>query len=467
MGCTYSASKNNDEFIEPDVENLQVKRYNEKSKKSSMKKHKQSKYKDKSNPISPKTTTNQENSQTIKLNEVSSPKSNASINIVAWSPSSNNNNNMKVTNFQDLPNINEFDMEFLEKKCLCQNCENYKPLNPNARIILLPMNQGQIFNSSLSTSSNRIAQSKISSVQTRCILNDIPEHSSLTHEYLPSTSGSSSSSSPGFIPSVSQSHELAGEPLRLMVDYENEDLLEESYIRSAVEWRNQHKGKVNLEVQLKKRRVEMICTGAFIQFNDKSLKYEILCVDSALPGLRMPVSESEKTPDVTITQNKDVTPPIEPSPNKELNSVPSSSTLTISSTEDNKISCVNPLEMEKPQAKSLEETKTSSNSSPPTSESSKGSMKGRIIRPDLIVRDLSTGIIVHVEIDEHKHRNYDKANEEIRAKTIADYFSSKGMKYKRLNFNPNGYENRLEMAQRFVDFINCYKGICGVFSVNC
>lgn len=273
---------------------------------------------------------------------------------------------------------------------------------------------------------------------------------SLQREPLPSTSGSSASSSPGFIPSISQSHELAYEPLRLAPDIENEDKVELSYIRSAVEWRNRHKGKVNMETQLKKRRVEMVCNGAFLQFNEKALKYEIICIDSSLPGLRMPsIPANHESKDYTSTiSSHDLTRKSSESKLKESSSLPSH--VYSNCIKDEDVSKIKPI---------------TSSALSSTSDSRKS--KGRIIRPDLIIRDLKTNIIVHVEIDEHKHKGYNIANEEIRAKTIAEYFSSKGFKYKRLNFNPNGFDNRIEMAHSFVDFVNCYKGICGVYSIDC
>lgn len=348
------------------------------------------------------------------------------------------------------------------------------------------------------------------------------EHTSLRHEPPSSTSGSTVSSFPGFVPSISQSHELAYEPLRLAPDIESEDKVELSYIRSAVEWRNQHKRKVNMEIQLKKRRVEMVCVGAFLQFNEKALKYEIICIDSSLPGLRMPSNETESSSKATTAsksskisdETNDESKPfirqrlsnsgrLEPAihESNDYTSTISSNDLTRKSSEgklnENKESSSLPSHMsEVPNTYSTSnfikdinipsgEIKKSISVDTPTqsindvskikpitsstlsSTSDSGKPKGRIIRPDLIIRDLKTNIIVHVEIDEHKHRGYNIANEEIRAKTIAKYFSSKGFKYKRLNFNPNGFNNRIEMAHSFVDFINCYKGICGVYSIDC
>lgn len=355
------------------------------------------------------------------------------------------------------------------------------------------------------------------------------EHTSLRHEPPSSTSGSSVSSFPGFVPSISQSHELAYEPLRLAPDIESEDKVELSYIRSAVEWRNQHKRKVNMEIQLKKPRVEMVCVGAFLQFNEKALKYEIICIDSSLPGLRMPSNESGSS-NKTVSSSKpskisDETNDVPKSsiPTKVLShsehvicesndytSTVSSNDLTRKSSEGKMKECINSFpntSSKNKESSSLPsyvpdvpnvstdfikdinipsgEIKKSISVDTPTqsindvskikpitsstlsSTSDSGKPKGRIIRPDLIIRDLKTNIIVHVEIDEHKHRGYNIANEEIRAKTIAKYFSSKGFKYKRLNFNPNGFNNRIEMAHSFVDFINCYKGICGVYSIDC
>lgn len=469
--------------------------------------------------------------------EIPSPKINASAEIIAGPV---------ISSIKGADNFKEFDLDYLEN--------NHFPNNP-----YLPSYQNfnheniQGIRNAPQLKSNRdilrpyypssSSLGKQRSMEVPKDLKTIPEHYSLQHEPLPSTSGSSSSSSPGFVPSVSQSHELAYEPLRLAPDIENEDMVELSYIRSAVEWRNQHKGKVNMETQLKKRRVEMVCNGAFLQFNEKALKYEIICIDSSLPGLRMPSSESEKSSetgssnkaaslskpskisDETNDEPKSSIPAkepfhsgqLEPAAHESNDDTPtiSSNDLTRKSSEgklkehtnsspntsnENKESSSLPSHVpEVPNAYSTsspsnyikdvnipsDEIKKSISVDTPTqsindlskikpitpstlsSISDSRKSKGRIIRPDLIIRDLKTNIIVHVEIDEHKHRGYNITNEEIRAKTIAEYFSSKGFKYKRLNFNPNGFDNRIEMAHSFVDFVNCYKGICGVYSIDC
>lgn len=379
----------------------------------------------------------------------------------------------------------EFDLDYLENN-------SYLPTYQN-------VNHENIRGKSNRDNLRPYYSSSSSSSKQRSMENHKYFKTILEREPLPSTSGSSASSSPGFIPSISQSHELAYEPLRLAPDIENEDMVELSYIRSAVEWRNQHKGKVNMETQLKKRRVEMVCNGAFLQFNEKALKYEIICIDSSLPGLRMPSNETgssnkatsndESKPSIpakeleaAIHESNDLTrKPSEgklkkrinsstntSNKNKESSSLPShesdvSNAYSTSST-SNFIKDVNIPSDEIKKSISVNDV---SKTKPNTSSSGSKKSKGKIIRPDLIVRDLKTNIIVHVEIDEHKHRGYNIDNEEIRAKTIAEYFSSKGFKYKRLNFNPNGFDNRIEMAHSFVDFVNCYKGICGVYSINC
>lgn len=442
--------------------------------------------------------------------EFQSPKINASAEIIA---------EPIISSIKGEEKFNEFDLDYLENNHFpsyqnfnhenTQGTMNASQLKSN-RDILRP------YHPSSSSLSKRMSMENHKDLKTTL------EHTSLQREPLPSSSGSSAPSSPGFIPSISQSHELAYEPLRLAPDIENEDMVELSYIRSAVEWRNQHKGKVNMETQLKKRRVEMVCSGAFLQFNEKALKYEIICIDSSLPGLRMPLNETESSSKATTAsksskisdETNDESKPfirqrlsnsgrLEPAihESNDYTSTISSNDLTRKSSEgklnENKESSSLPSHMsEVPNTYSTSnfikdinipsgEIKKSISVDTPTqsinvvskikpitsstlsSTSDSGKPKGRIIRPDLIIRDLKTNIIVHVEIDEHKHRGYNIANEEIRAKTIAKYFSSKGFKYKRLNFNPNGFNNRIEMAHSFVDLINCYKGICGVYSIDC
>lgn len=413
--------------------------------------------------------------------------------------------------------FNEFDLDYLENNHFpsYQNT-NHENTQGTRNVSQLKSNCGVLRPCHSSSLSKRMSMENHKDLKTTL------EHTSLQREPLPSSSGSSAPSSPGFIPSISQSYELAYEPLRLAPDIESEDKVELSYIRSAVEWRNQHKGKVNMETQLKKRRVEMVCSGAFLQFNEKALKYEIICIDSSLPGLRMPSNETESSSKATTAsksskisdETNDESKPfirqrlsnsgrLEPAihESNDYTSTISSNDLTRKSSEgkmnENKESSSLPSHMsEVPNTYSTSnfikdinipsgEIKKSISVDTPTqsindvskikpitsstlsSTSDSGKPKGRIIRPDLIIRDLKTNIIVHVEIDEHKHRGYNIANEEIRAKTIAKYFSSKGFKYKRLNFNPNGFNNRIEMAHSFVDFINCYKGICGVYSIDC
>ena len=460
--------------------------------------------------------------------EISSPKMNASAEIIAGPI---------ITSAKGEDNFKKFDLDYLENKPFPSN--PYLPVyqeRTHENIQGMACSPQSNYNQEMlrryysppSTLTRQRSAERLKGLIT------IPEHSSLQHESSPSTSGSSSS--PGFVPSISQSHELTCEPLRLAPDIENEDLVELSYIRSAVEWRNKHKGKVNMETQLRKRRVEMVCDGAFLQFNEKALKYEIICIDSSLPGLRMSSSESEKSnenkvatiskpyPNLVSSRTSDETneepksssnhlskdssnssPRLSSNSSNELTrkssegkmkEVPSASTNTSDENKDSyspssHISELHPggssspLNSIKDGNLASDEIKGSISTDTPTQSTNDNckfkpfapsslnstidtrKSKERIIRPDLIIRDLKTNIIVHVEIDEHKHRGYDMTNEEIRARTIADYFSSKGFKYKRLNFNPNGYENRIEMAHSFVDFVNCYKGICGVYAIDC
>lgn len=441
--------------------------------------------------------------------EFQSPKINASAEIIAGPV---------ISSIKGENNFKEFDLDYLENNHF-PSYQNFNHENTQGTRNASQLKNNRDILRPCRTSSSSL--SKRRSMENHKDLKTTLEHISLQRELLLSSSGSSAPSSTGFIPSISQSHELAYEPLRLAPDIENEDMVELSYIRSAVEWRNQHKGKVNMETQLKKRRVEMVCNGAFLQFNEKALKYEIICIDSSLPGLRMPLNETEssskaatssKSSKISDETNDESKPSIcqrlsnsgqlEPvfhesndytstissndltrkssegklNENKESSSLPSHMSEVPNTSPSNFIKDINIPSDEIKKSISVDTPTQSINdvskikpitSSTLSSTSDSGKPKGRIIRPDLIIRDLKTNIIVHVEIDEHKHRGYNIANEEIRAKTIAEYFSSKGFKYKRLNFNPNGFDNRIEMAHSFVDFVNCYKGICGVYSIDC
>ena len=83
---------------------------------------------------------------------------------------------------------------------------------------------------------------------------------------------------------LSQSYELSAKPINPSTPStsDEEELISE-YITATVNWRNQHGGDVNLEKQLKNKRPELICVGAFIQSNESWDQYEILYIDSKLP----------------------------------------------------------------------------------------------------------------------------------------------------------------------------------------
>lgn len=136
----------------------------------------------------------------------------------------------------------------------------------------------------------------------------------------------------------------------------------ESYIRTAVEFRNNGSGNCDIAKQLKLQRLEMICVGAFIQQNNKTNKYSIISFDNKLPGSDFPY------------------------------------------------------------------------------------------RPDLILRNNKNNTILHVELDEDKHRNYNKDEERVRMEMIDEYFSKD--KYMLIRFNPSIYENKFEMAEQFTKLIN-------------
>lgn len=175
------------------------------------------------------------------------------------------------------------------------------------------------------------------------------------------------SSSPPSPPS-SQSHELAADPINIV---DNEEKISiDNYIKAAVEYRNDHGGKCDLDTQMKKQRLELICVGAFIINNRKNNKYEIISYDSYIPNSKLKY------------------------------------------------------------------------------------------RPDLILRDNETKMIVHVEIDEHGHSAYDQAAEELREKEIADHFCKND--YMRIRFNPNSYGNKLEMAISFAQILRFNDGLLNV-----
>ena len=161
---------------------------------------------------------------------------------------------------------------------------------------------------------------------------------------------------------ISQSSDLSTSPINFAMPIDDEELIIESYIKTAVEFRNKGSGVCNLDIQLKKQRPELICVGAFIQSNNKTNKYQILSYDTKLPN---------------------------------------------------------------------------------------SSLK---YRPDLILREKQTKVIVHVELDENKHRSYDKIEERLRMDQINQYFAKE--KYMTIRFDPTIYSNKVEMAVKFVQLIN-------------
>lgn len=167
-------------------------------------------------------------------------------------------------------------------------------------------------------------------------------------------------------PPSSQSVELAIDPLK-PAPLNDEERVINGYIKSAVEYRNEHGGKCDLQKQLRMRRLEVICVGAFIQLNNSTNKYDILSYDTFIPNTNMKY------------------------------------------------------------------------------------------RPDLILQDLDTNMIVHVEIDEKAHSGYDPIAEEARENEIAKHF--KKFEYMCIRFNPNKYSNKLEMAVKFAQLLNSNDGI--------
>ena len=70
-------------------------------------------------------------------------------------------------------------------------------------------------------------------------------------------------------PPSSQSIELAIDPLK-PAPLNDEETVISGYIKSAVEYRNEHGGKCDLQKQLRMQRLEIICVGAFIQLNNST-----------------------------------------------------------------------------------------------------------------------------------------------------------------------------------------------------
>ena len=175
-----------------------------------------------------------------------------------------------------------------------------------------------------------------------------------------------SSSTPS--PPSSQSHELTIDPINIIVDDEAKAI--ESYIKTAVEYRNEHGGRCDLNVQLKKQRLELICVGSFILKNREKPKYEIISYDSYIPNSKLKY------------------------------------------------------------------------------------------RPDLILRDYDTKMIVHVEIDEKAHNAYDSDAEKKREEEIAKHFCK--YNYMRIRFNPNVYGSKVEMAIAFTQMLFFNDGLLSV-----
>ena len=175
-------------------------------------------------------------------------------------------------------------------------------------------------------------------------------------------------------PPSSQSYELAAEVINTTSSSNDETKTINSYITTAINYRNNHGGKCDLNVQLKKKRLEVICVGAFMQLNDSTQKYEILSYDTFIPNSNIKY------------------------------------------------------------------------------------------RPDLILRDKETDMIVHVEIDEKGHASYDQQAEAEREKLIEEHY--KRYEYMRIRFNPNKYSNKMEMAVKFAQLLNSNDGIISVVHRN-
>lgn len=156
--------------------------------------------------------------------------------------------------------------------------------------------------------------------------------------------------------------EVSTSSIHFKMPIDDDKTIIDSYIKTAVEFRNKGSGVCNLETQLQKQRPEMICVGAFIQANNNTNKYEIVSYDTKLPN---------------------------------------------------------------------------------------SSLK---YRPDLILRENDSKVIVHVELDEFNHRSYNKMEEKLRMDQINQYFAKD--KYMVIHFNPSIYVDKVEMATKFVQLIN-------------
>lgn len=168
----------------------------------------------------------------------------------------------------------------------------------------------------------------------------------------------------------SQSPDMTNEPINVIAPFSDEEKTINSFITSAVDYRNGHGGRCNLDKQLKRRRLELICVGAFIQSNNARNKYEILSYDRTIQ------------------------------------------------------------------------------------------MDDKKYRPDLILRDNDTKMIVHVEIDEFAHSAYNNQEEILREKVIAHYFRHHN--YQRIRFNPNAYTSKVEMALSFTRLLFANDGVISV-----
>lgn len=178
---------------------------------------------------------------------------------------------------------------------------------------------------------------------------------------------------------IAQSTELTIQPINTTFSSSNsdEELLINSFITSCVAWRNSHKGNCNLDKQLKLKRLEMICIGAFIQSNKNFKKYKILGIDMSINQIF----------------------------NKKFDFS---------------------------------------------------------FRPDLLLLHKETNQIIHVEIDEYGHKKYEHENEIERKNKLKSAITELFPNYKLIRFNPNIYENRVEMANAFAQFLNVCDGIITV-----
>lgn len=91
-------------------------------------------------------------------------------------------------------------------------------------------------------------------------------------------------------------------------------------------------------------------------------------------------------------------------------------------------------------------------------------------RPDLIFRRNNN--VYYIEIDENKHRGYDKSKEEERLNVITKYCIDNYGSFRAIKFNPNEYassnsDNAKNKYEAAMSFYNLVKSIDGLTQYQC